>query len=98
MQTEKLSCKYCGKTGHEESNYCELIGYPPGWGNRRVEEVTTDHVVDGRRPKRCRQGAVVDEKQRTLPRQPMVHSSATRKVHKHQPEQPVLLPNRYSDF
>ena len=26
------------KTGHEESNYLELIGYPLGWGNREAKE------------------------------------------------------------
>ena len=60
-----------------------------------VEEVATDHMVDG---EEAETGAVVDERQRMLPRQPMVHNSSTRKVHTHQLEQPISVPNRYSDF
>jgi len=29
--TEKGTCKHCGKYGHDDSNYYELIGYPTNW-------------------------------------------------------------------
>ena len=35
MQGVKPSCRHCGKTGHEEANCFELIGYPSGWSNPR---------------------------------------------------------------
>jgi len=34
MQGVKTSCRHCGKAGHEEASYFELIGYPVGWSNR----------------------------------------------------------------
>ena len=35
---EKGSCKICGRFGHEEAVYYEVIGYPPGWELVDVEE------------------------------------------------------------
>jgi len=34
MQAKRITCKHCGKIGHEEANCYELVGYPPGWNNR----------------------------------------------------------------
>jgi len=34
LQSEKPSCKHCGKISHEEVTYYELVGYPVGWSNR----------------------------------------------------------------
>jgi len=31
---EKISCKHCGRVGHEESKCFEIIRYPPRWGAR----------------------------------------------------------------
>ena len=31
---EQMSCKHCGKLGHKEANYFELIGYSAGWSTR----------------------------------------------------------------
>jgi len=31
---ERMSCKHCGKLGHEEANCFELIGYSAGWSTR----------------------------------------------------------------
>ena len=31
LMEEKVSCRHCGKTRHEEANCFEVIGYPPGW-------------------------------------------------------------------
>ena len=31
---ERMSCKHCGKLGHEEANCFELSGYPAGWSTR----------------------------------------------------------------
>jgi len=31
---DRISCKHCGKLGHEESNCFELVGYPASWGLR----------------------------------------------------------------
>jgi len=30
--SEKVPCKYCGCTEHDESNFYEIIRYPPRWG------------------------------------------------------------------
>ena len=30
--TEKARCKHYGRFRHDESNFYELIEYPPGWG------------------------------------------------------------------
>ena len=30
---EKPACKHYEKYGHEETNCCELVGYPPSWGS-----------------------------------------------------------------
>jgi len=32
--TERGTYKHCGRFGHEEANFFEIIGYPPGWGSR----------------------------------------------------------------
>ena len=29
-----MSCTHYGKPGHEQSNCCEIVGYPAGWGTR----------------------------------------------------------------
>jgi len=31
---ERVSCKHCGRLGHEQSNYFEIIGHLSGWGTR----------------------------------------------------------------
>ena len=33
-RTNWISCKHCGKLGHEESNCFELVGYSANWGMR----------------------------------------------------------------
>ena len=33
-RTNWISCKHCGKLGHKETNYFELVGYPANWGTR----------------------------------------------------------------
>jgi len=35
MQGERISCKHCVKTGHEEANYVKQIAYWVGWTSRR---------------------------------------------------------------
>mgnify|MGYP003793009743 CR=1 FL=1 len=32
--SERVTCKHCGKYGHEDTNCYEIIGYPQGWGSR----------------------------------------------------------------
>ena len=39
---EFVSCKHCGKIGHKEANYYELVGYLANWNTRR------DHSGRGR--------------------------------------------------
>ena len=34
LQSEKPSCKHCGKIGHKEGNCYELVGYLAGWSSR----------------------------------------------------------------
>ena len=34
MHSERITCKHCGKTGHDEASCYELIGYPLGWSTR----------------------------------------------------------------
>ena len=31
---DPVSCKHCGKVGHEETNYFELVGYRADWNAR----------------------------------------------------------------
>ena len=31
FQAGRPTCNHCGKTGHEEANCFELVGYPAGW-------------------------------------------------------------------
>jgi len=33
-RTDRISCKHCGKLGHEETNCFELVGYPANWGTQ----------------------------------------------------------------
>ena len=32
--SDKPTCKHCGKFDHNEANCFEVIGYPPGWSSR----------------------------------------------------------------
>jgi len=32
LQGERLSCRHCGKTGHDQTTCYEIVRYPANWG------------------------------------------------------------------
>ena len=45
--SERPVCAHCGKLGHDEAHWYELVGYPPNWGtqgcNRKARGGRTGH-------------------------------------------------------